>query len=301
MATRKPPAKSKAPSKGKGKAAAAKAPKNPSRGSSKVEQGTHYPEAGGSTPPPATKSAKRAPKAPLQRIGKPREDIEHGGSKLVDRDLPNTCTPDEEAFITEYLKNGLNGTAAALRVWPALSPVAAAVKASRLIKVGKIRARIASERQRIAERHEMTREELLGGLVDIYRADPNELVSMRAHACSFCWGGKEGQSTEGDGTPRFLEPDPECASCNGEGYSALHIADTTKLSREGLALYAGMHQTKDGLKVLMHSKLDAAEKIAKIIGAFEADNRQKADALGDLLKSIGRSAFPVVANPDAAQ
>jgi hypothetical protein len=127
------------------------------------------------------------------------------------------------------------------------------------------------------------------------RADPNELVSMRCIACTFCWGGKDGQSTEpGAAMSRFLEPDPECAACNGEGFPTLRIGDTTKLTRQGLALYAGTHQTKEGIRVLMHSKLDAMEKAAKIIGAYEADNRQKADGLADLLGRIGKSAFPVV-------
>jgi phage terminase small subunit len=277
MATRKPAPKAKAPAKAKGKPATPKAL------------------------PPAKKPKPRTAAMPAAAgDAAPRSDIEHGGSKLVDRDLPSALNPDEEAFVTEYLRNGLNGTAAALRVWPALSPMAAAVKASRLIKVGKVRLRIQSERERIATRHEMTREELLGALVDIVRADPNELVSMRCVACTFCWGGKEGQSTEGEGKAfsRFLEPDPECVWCNGEGFPTLRISDTTKVSREARALYAGVHQTKEGVKVLMHSKLDAAEKIAKIIGAYEEDNRQKVNALGALLERIGRSSLPVVANPE---
>lgn len=247
-------------------------------------------KARGAAKPAKAPAPRKAPATTAK--AQPREDIEHGGSKLIDRDLPNALTPDEEAFITAYLANGLNGTAAALVVHPNLSPLAAAVKASRLIKVGKIRARIKSERQRIAASHETSRDELLGALMAIVRADPNELTSMRSLACPFCWGGGGTKPEAGPGL-RVVDPDPECPSCAGEGDPQLHIADTRKLSADGSALFAGIHQTKDGIRILTHSKLDAIEKAAKMIGAYEADNRQKADALGELLGRIGKSAFPV--------
>lgn len=310
MATRKPPAKAKAPAKGKAKRAT---PTKQVRGGAAVARGTHYPEAVGSIPTPASKPKPKAVKADPrvrqatreeiaaleERLARTREDIEHGGSKLVDRDMPNACTPDEEAFVTEYLSNGMNGTAAMLKLHPHLTPMSAAVKASVTLKVHKVRLRVQTERERIAKRHEATREELLGVCMAIVRADPNEIVSMRAAACAFCWGGVKSQDEAAGAFPRYLDPDPACAHCAGEGFAVLHVADTRKLSPEAKALYAGMHQTKDGIKVLMHSKLDALEKAAKIIGAFEADNRQKADALGELLGRIGRSSFPVVSDDEA--
>ena len=63
----------------------------------------------------------------------------------------------------------------------------------------------------------------------------------------------------------------------------LVMPDTTKLSRKGLALFAGVEQTNHGLKIKMHDQLKALEMVGKYLGVFEAHNRQKelitADAL----------------------
>jgi phage terminase small subunit len=208
---------------------------------------------------------------------------------------PETLTPEHEAFITEYLRNGRNGTAAYLSVYKSSSPSAAYVSSHHLLRRPKVAARIKAEVDRLVNREEMSREELFHHLAAIVRADANELTQMRKVDCGACWAHEiDPRTAEPRRQGDWQEPNPDCPQCRGDGVPRTWLADTRKLSPDARALFAGVQTTKDGVKILTHSKLDAAEKIAKIIGAYEADNRQKADALGELLKGIGRSALPVV-------
>jgi phage terminase small subunit len=210
----------------------------------------------------------------------------------------SSLSPNEELFITEYLRNGMNGTAAWIAVNPGTPPALAGHYAYRLVKKGHVASRIAAERERIAKRHEITRDQLLAEFLAIASADPNELMQMRAVACASCWGGQERSR-------QWTEPDPECQSCHGEGNARLWIADTRKLSPAGRALYAGIHQTKGGIKVLMHDKVAALVNAGKIIGAFEADNSQKnlsaVDAVREFLGAIHNARLPIVRQPAPAK
>lgn len=275
------------------KAAPTRAQKPPKRGSSAAaEQGPHTPKVGGSTPPPATK--KRKPGSSTAEHSPDKREV--AGSTpapatspgavsaallarkgVPDREQP--LTPADEAFITEYLRNGQNGTAAWIFAHPGTRPDTAAVMASRLLRKVKVAERIASERARLARKHELTREKLLGEFLAIARADPNELVQMRAVACEKCWGATEHRG-------RWTEPDPDCEDCLGEGYAVPWIADTRKLSPDARALYAGIQQTKEGVKVLMHDKIAALVNAGKIIGAFELDNRQRDQSTAEVLRSF---------------
>lgn len=204
----------------------------------------------------------------------------------------------EEAFLTEYLRNGENGTAAWIFVHPGTSPSVAAVRAHQTLRRVKVAERLASERLRIKQKFEIDRDGLLQRFLAIAEADPNELTQMRHLACGHCWSGNRGSAM-------YVDPDPECESCSGEGVAVPWIADTRRLSPAGRALFAGVKQTKDGVQVLMHDKVAALVNIAKIIGAFEEDNRQKgrgmADAVREFFAGIQGRRLPVVrqALPDA--
>ena len=99
--------------------------------------------------------------------------------------------------------------------------------------------------------------------------------------------------------PGLLHP----AQCGGDGFSRVALADTRRLSPAAAALYAGAEQTKYGLKVHMHDKLAAMEKLFKHLGLYEKDNEQKTDPLTQLLMTIAggnASAFrPVAHDPEA--
>jgi phage terminase small subunit len=266
--------KPKAATKAKPKAAPAKKAKSTTkRGSSTAERGPHKPKAAGSTPAPATTSKHLLT------------------AKAVEQDTP--LTPEHEAFVTEYLRNGRNGTAAYLSVYPDCSPAAAYSSASRLLRHAKVSARIRAELARLTAKHEMGREELFADLLAIVKADPNELTQMRHIACDECWQGSDRPPVRREGMAKLSawhEPDPDCEACNGEGIYQPWFADTRKLSPEARALFAGVKQTQHGLQIMMHSKLDAYEKLAKILGAYEKDNEQKgksaATALADFLGQL---------------
>ena len=80
------------------------------------------------------------------------------------------------------------------------------------------------------------------------------------------------------------------------------LKDTRNLSPAAVALYAGVKQTKEGIEIKMHSKMDALEKLAKHVGLYEKDNQQKADPLASLLTRIasgnGNGFSPVQEDPE---
>jgi len=53
------------------------------------------------------------------------------------------------------------------------------------------------------------------------------------------------------------------------------VADTRNVSKQAASLYAGIKQTKDGLEVKLHSKVDVMDKLFRHFGLYEADNKQK--------------------------
>lgn len=235
------------------------------------------------TPTPGPVAAKPAAQKEQTPAPDPVEESKGTAAMLLARNAKTDpkrperpLTMIEESFIAEYLRNGLNGTAAWMFTHPGCSPDAAAVAASQAIRRPKVAARLAAERDRLAKKHDMTRDQLLMEFLAIVRADPNELTQMRAVACEACW---PDQPRRG----RWTEPDADCPECQGEGHSVPWIADTRKLSHEARALYAGIQITKDGVKVLMHDKTAALVSIARILGAFEKDNAQKRPELSEAL------------------
>ncbi len=97
-------------------------------------------------------------------------------------------------------------------------------------------------------------------------------------------------------------PKDDCPICGGDGQARTVLKDTRHLSANAAALYAGAKQTKDGIEIKMHSKLDAIEKLAKHLGVYEKDNQQKADPLTALLTRIAsgnnNGFVPVAIDPE---
>lgn len=136
--------------------------------------------------------------------------------------------------------------------------------------------------------------------VDIATADPNELSSHQRRCCRYCWGrGHQYQYIDaeefayvqaeridsnarakpkdrqalpenlgGFGFDFTKRPHPECRKCRGEGIGSVYIHDTTKLSRQGQRLYAGIKQTQHGIQILTNSQDDARTNIARALGMF---------------------------------
>lgn len=245
-----------------------------------------------------------------------------------------SITPKVERFIDEYLLD-LNGTQAYLRSHPGVTNMTARVEAARLLANPLVRERIAAARQKTSAKLEMTRETLLEQLGNIIAADARELMEFVVSCCRRCHGaGFEFQwvdasefkaaverakaehreklaNLQGEKPPAFVPPSdaggygfevsanphPHCPHCNGEGIGRTVFKDTRHLSPQAAALFAGVKQTKDGIQMLTHSKLDAIEKVAKHLGFYQQDNEQKSGTLGELLGQLARSALPVTRAP----
>jgi phage terminase small subunit len=282
------PARKSAPKPSKPKTKPTAAPHGPSEGKDK-------PARRKAKAPPAKKApAKKAAPARKPRgaaASKPEKPesppVKVAAQLLARKGAPGPApgrepplTWNEEAFVTEYLRNGQNGTAAWIFVHPGTLPHLAANYAYRLVRKGEVARRIRAEQERMARKQEISRDQLLAEFLAIARADPNELVQMRAVACQHCWAGAS------NGKGQWTEPDPECEDCGGNGNAVPWIADTRKLSPEARALYAGIQQTKEGIKVLMHDKVAALTAAGRIIGAFEKDNEQKNQSTADALRAF---------------
>ena len=166
-------------------------------------------------------------------------------------------------------------------------------------------------------------------IASIAMADARELVEIKTGCCRCCYGeGHKYQRTVGEmnrdreawvekgknpaefdeaggiGFNPLLQPHPECPVCGGDGMARTVLKDTRKLSPQAAALYAGAKQTKEGIEVKMHSKMDALEKLARHLGLYEKDNQQKTDPLASLLSAIASgnsSGFaPVAIDPERA-
>lgn len=303
MAARKTPAKAPAKSR-KPSAPAKKAAPNQARGGGKAPRRTHYPKEAGSIPAPATKPKAGVAQSVEQRPRKSKvagSKPAAGSTKPIDVTAALTTpgapdpaapfSPPVRAFIEEYLKS-LNGTAAYRLVHPDSAVNTAATEAWRILRKPEVRAFIEAERKKLTEVYGMSKEDLVADLVAIVRADPSELMQVRHVACELCWGG------DGKGGA-WVEPEPDCETCGGIGKLRTWFADTRHLAPSVRALFAGVKVTKEGLQLLLESKDSAREKLAKILGAYELDNSQKVDALASLLGGIGRSALPVVKDPEA--
>jgi class 3 adenylate cyclase len=197
-------------------------------------------------------------------------------------------------FVAEYTIDR-NATRAYRVAFPDVKTATAATEGWKLLRNPKVRAKVDRIFDETLAKLGTSREKVLGRMVAIAMADPNELMELRLGACECCWGG-----TIENKRPAFwtADPDPDCTACAGEGMPREHFHDTRTLSPTARALYAGVKRTKDGLQVLTHSQDAAREALMKHFGLYEKDNEQKADPLRELLKAIGsRSSLPVVAKP----
>lgn len=130
----------------------------------------------------------------------------------------------------------------------------------------------------------------------IFRADPNELASVRVGACRYCYGEghryqwrerefreamekAEAQAEKVPGTPlpdiaggfgyRWnRKPHPDCPECEGLGETRLLLKDTTRLSPTARLLYGGAKQTRHGIEIIFADKMKALEAASRIVGAF---------------------------------
>lgn len=255
------------------------------------------------------------PKRPPARPAKPKA-----------ADAPQLgLTAKQQRFVDEYLID-LNATQAAVRA--GYSTASAGAIGHENLKKPEIQLAITEGRKAQQARTETTADSVLAEIAAIALADTRELVEIRVGCCRHCHGeGHRRQRTVGEmnrdraewievgkapaefdeeggiGFNPLLPPDAECPECGGDGQPRVVLKDTRHLSRQATALYAGAKQTKDGIEIKMHSKGDALERLARHVGLYEKDNRQKTDPLAALLNRIasgnGNGFKPVAVDPEA--
>lgn len=234
-------------------------------------------------------------------------------------------TEKQQRFVDEYLVD-LNATQAAIRA--GYSPHTANEQGAQLLAKLSIQNAVREARIAQQKRTAITADTVLMEIANIALADARELVEVKTGCCRCCHGeghkfqrtllemnsdrerwldkGKDPSEFEDQGGIGFnplLLPHPECPNCGGDGDARTVLKDTRHLSPSAVALYAGAKQTKEGIEIKMHSKMDALEKLAKHLGVYERDNQQKADPLAALLARIAsgnsNGFTPVQDDPEA--
>ena len=180
-----------------------------------------------------------------------------------------------------------NATQEAIRA--GYSENGAGQKGWELLKIPEIQAAIEDRKEQLAAVAAINTAWVLRQWKQIADADPNELMQLRRVCCRHCHGyGHSYQWTEAeymkavnhacdngrdapDGMGGFgfnagLEPHPACPECGGLGSEEVFAADTRKLTGNAKRLYAGVHRTKDGLKILTRDQDKALENISKFLG-----------------------------------
>lgn len=168
----------------------------------------------------------------------------------------SALTERQKHFVAEYIADP-NATQAAIKA--GYSKKTAEVIGYENLNKPQIAAAIAAGRMKIAEKLEITQEMVLKRFWDIATADPNDLIEYRIGCCPDCH--KEKGS-------KFRAPNPECGTCNGDGFGYPVPKDTRHLSEKAKVLYAGVKVTKEGMQVLMHDQLTALTKVGQHLGLF---------------------------------
>ncbi|MDB5448408.1 MAG: terminase small subunit [Phenylobacterium sp.] len=220
-------------------------------------------------------------------------------SEQDDAAAADTLSDKQRQFVREYLID-LNATQAAIRC--GYSPRTARQQAARLMTDVNISAFVREAMDARAARTEITADKVLQELWGIASADPSELVQFRRVNCRYCYGeGHRHQETRGERDRRHAQwerdreaaagkpmesqfavfddlggigfderddPNPECPECHGEGQGRTFIADTRDVSPAARKLYAGVRETREGLEVKMHSKVEALTQVGRHLGMF---------------------------------
>lgn len=171
--------------------------------------------------------------------------------------------------------------------------------ASRMLRNAKVFRAISYFRNQYQKRYTADLDLLVGQLMAIVQADPNQLAQFRRVNCRYCWGenhlyqwrdieefDKAAEKASKDGKPApeygglgFVDnaiPNPDCPKCCGEGRGEIHIADTTLLGGDARLLYAGAKYGKFGVEILMEDKAVARRELLRLLsagGALCADKR----------------------------
>ena len=198
---------------------------------------------------------------------------------------------EKNTFARAYVNNGGSKTAAWKTAFPGSSAADATIwsVASAFYKKPGVREAIeaaeAETREAAKKKFDITIEEVLNRWWSIATADPRELARVEHIACRHCHGfdheyqwinEKEFEAAivndkddwGGYGYSTKLRPVESCPNCHGRGYDHVEVTDSRDLSPKAALLYAGVEQTKHGIKVKTHDQGAALRNIAHAMGAF---------------------------------
>lgn len=196
----------------------------------------------------------------------------------------------EEAFCAEYAKHG-DQMLAFRTAFPSRTEGnrALLLPVERLLARPEVQARVTAIRQEVQSITGVNVATVLAHWWNLAMADPNEVVQYRRDCCRHCWGavgqyqwteqeyyravekavtaGKEAPSMEGgldfDAT---RPPNAECTECHGQGVGEVFIRDTRDLSERGKLLLQSIEVGKYGPRVILNSRTDALNNVAKFLG-----------------------------------
>jgi phage terminase small subunit len=241
--------------------------------------------------------------------------------------VAKALTPKQALFVKYYLVS-LNASRAAREA--GYSSKAAGQIGDVLLKKTEIKEAIDAAMRERGERVNLSADDVVRRLALLATADSRELVEYRRVCCRYCYGiGHRYQWTAGeierreqqwrdacveaqkkdlpppdkpdfsggDGYHIKNAPNPDCPECFGEGIERPFVRDTRNLSEAGVALYAGVKVTKDGVEVKQHSQFDALVQLCRHYGLFKDKVEAKLthDATEELRQFLkgGSDALPV--------
>lgn len=224
----------------------------------------------------------------------------------------NPLTPKVLRFIDEYLVD-LNGTAAAKRA--GYSAKSAKEIAFQLLGKPAIAEAVAAAKAERSKRVQVDQDAILRNLLAAAHADRNGLTEFRRVCCRHCHGvGFRYQRTPGElardkaeharrvaeskadqkkpkpgrfdpqggvGYHKLRDPHPDCPECFGEGIGETFIKDTRKLAPEQRAIFEGVEQTREGLKIKTMGRAEANALLMRHEGMLQdkVDHTTKGDKL----------------------
>lgn len=232
------------------------------------------------------------------------------------------ATEKQLRFVAEYLKDR-NASAAYQRAGYSARGNSAETAACRLLREPEIQALVEQAEAALRERVEFEQEDVIKLLTSIATADANDLIQHRRLCCRYCYGidfryqrtanererdyeqwirdEQKAQKDEperpptafdemgGIGYHKLKAPNPDCPECFGEGVTDVYIPDTRLLTGAARMAYAGVQVTKEGIRVLQHSRVDAAVKVGEHLGMFkQVHDHKHSGAIGvaDVTDSI---------------
>lgn len=302
------PVAAKAPAKGKAKAASRTpvAQQNDSAGKAKAPSKKASRSTVARKPTASGAPVDEAKKPRVRRKPSPKAAPAVDDDTVPPDDPFMGCTSREARFIDLWVAchNGTQAYRAA--GYAAASDQVAAVCASQLLRKPKVQPYLAKRKAELYAATETQRDRLLGTIVEASFADPRELSRYEYRACRYCWDeqhryqytpaellrAKEKYEQDkagfvivngagsGDKYPAFdeqggptyngrLDANPECPECFGEGRGRLRIGDTRHLSPAALALYAGIEEGKDGIKIRHADQAKYRELLGRVVGLLD--------------------------------